>query len=235
MIDNISAKSCSDSEESISTRLIESSSANRPAFEVVIETDKQPFYLSTSYVSRENTSIQSSSSHQKTSSERKRVYSYERNIIDYLAVIDKEKRDRLILEYANEIRARILQDEFIDGEVSNSERYIIDLSNSVHFDYVTDAIMRVYSNSLDDVHILEGILSMISCVPYDLVSPKGQIMAMGLLTHKVLLIRDRAIQCFEKWNSKKGLMYLKNIQCSPKWLQTYAEKVIFYIERDGTD
>lgn len=76
---------------------------------------------------------------------------------------------------------------------------------------------------------------MIACVPYEAVSPKGQIMAMGLLTNKILSVRDKAIQCFERWNSKKGLAYLRNVSCYPKWLQNYVDKVIMYIERDGME
>ena len=76
---------------------------------------------------------------------------------------------------------------------------------------------------------------MIESVPYEAISPKGQMKAMGLLVKKSLSVRDKAIQCFEKWNSKKGLAYLKNISCSPIWLQKYVDKVIMYIERDGIE
>ena len=76
---------------------------------------------------------------------------------------------------------------------------------------------------------------MVSCVPYEVVQPKGQAIAMGLLSNKELLIRDRAIQCFERWNSKKGLDVLKSLDCQPKWLQKYVDKIIKYIERDGVE
>ena len=98
-----------------------------------------------------------------------------------------------------------------------------------------EALMQIYLKNLSNVHFLEGILVMISAVPYEIVEPKGQTMAMGLLTNKELLIRDRAIQCFEQWNSKKGLEVLKSIECQPKWLQKYVDKVIMYIERDGIE
>ena len=147
----------------------------------------------------------------------------------------KEKRDEIILQYTNELRILIKQDEFIDGEISQSEYYMLDAYKQGELHYVIDAIMKLYSCSLTNVHMLKGILTIIACVPYEAIEPQGQIMAMGLLTHKSLSVRDKAIQCFEKWNSKKGLPYLKNIKCSPKWLQRYAEKVIMYIERDGIE
>ena len=156
-------------------------------------------------------------------------------VLDYIARAESEVRENIVLQYVNEIRILIRQDDFVDGEISDSEHYMIDAYNRGQIDYIADALMEIYSSSFGDSHILEGILTMISCIPYEAIAPKGQIMAMGLLTNKNLSVRDKAIQCFEKWNSKKGLDYLKNIECSPAWLQKYVDKVVMYIERDGTE
>ena len=159
--------------------------------------------------------------------------SYGRDVLDCIAQTEKHSYEESISEYISEIRNIILHDEFFDGELSMSEQYMIEAKEQGNLTPVLDALMRIYISSLDNVHILEGILAMISCVPYDVVEPSGQVMAMGLLTNKVLFIRDKAIQCFERWNSKKGLSVLKNIKCSPRWLQTYVDKVTMYIERYG--
>lgn len=163
------------------------------------------------------------------------VITFDKKVLGYIAQFEKESRDKIILQYANEIRILIKNDEFLDGELSNSELYMIDAYKQGNLDYVIDAIMYVYSNNLLDKHMLEGILSMIASVPYDIIFPKGQIMAMGLFVNKELSVRDKAIQCFERWNSKKGLNFLKSVNCDPKWLQKYVEKVIMYIERDGIE
>ena len=160
---------------------------------------------------------------------------FETAILDYIAQSEAEVREKIISQYANEIRILIRQDEFIDGEVSRSERYMKEGYAQGQLDFIADALMRVYSSNLGEAHMLEGILTMIASVPYGAISPKGQIMAMGLLANKTLSVRDKAIQCFERWNSKKGLDYLKNISCSPKWLQNYVDKVVMYIERDGIE
>lgn len=156
-------------------------------------------------------------------------------VMEYIVRAKAETRESIVLQYENEIRLIIRQDDFIDGEISESECYMLNARESGNLDFIVEALMNVYSSNLGDPHMLEGILTMISSVPYEDVAPRGQIMAMGLLTNKTLSVRDKAIQCFEKWNSKKGLDYLKNIDCSPNWLQRYVEKVIIYIERDGTE
>lgn len=152
--------------------------------------------------------------------------------------IEKEMqafRNRKIMRLSHEINLIINHDEYLDGEISQSEIFMKNAYANGQMDYVTEALMQIYSSNLLNTHILEGILVMISCVPYEAVEPKGQIMAMGLLSNKELVIRDRAIQCFERWNSKKGLVTLKSLDCQPKWLQKYVDKVIMYIERDGID
>lgn len=155
--------------------------------------------------------------------------------LNHIAQLDAKAKENIISQYCNEIRMLIKQDDFVDGKSSESEHFMLDAYKHEEIDFVADALMSIYSSCLDDAHVLEGILTMISCVPYEAISPKGQIMAMGLLTNKALSVRDKAIQCFEKWNSKKGLDYLKSIECSPAWLQKYVNKVIMYIERDGNE
>lgn len=160
---------------------------------------------------------------------------FEQEAIDFIASCEKERKTYLLKQFANDIRILIKQDEFIDGELSKSEVYMREVAENDQIDFVIEALMEIYSESLLDAHTLEGILSMISSVPYNLVYPKGQIMAMGLLSNKELSVRDKAIQCFERWNSKKGIKCLKSLECHPKWLQKYVEKVMMYLERDGED
>lgn len=198
------------------------------------------------FVEKEDTFVYSSQPYQQSQLENLPVqtnnFKKNRNAVsfgvatlDYIVQESVETRKRIVSQYMNEIRVLIKQDDFIDGETSQSERYMVEAYKQGNIDYIADAIMTLYASSLEDVHMLVGMLTMISCVPYNAIAPKGQIMAMGLLTNKALSVRDKAIQCFEKWNSKKGLDYLKSIDCTPTWLQKYVEKVMMYIERDGIE
>lgn len=164
-------------------------------------------------------------------SERKAIYYIDENLENEM----RKYRYMRIMQMVNEINTLINHDEYIDGEMSQAELFMKEIYSNNQIDYAIEALMQIYSNNLLNVHVLEGILVMISCLPYEAVEPKGQIMAMGLLSNKELIIRDRAIQCFERWNSKKGLNTLKSLNCQPIWLQKYVNKVIMYIERDGEE
>lgn len=149
--------------------------------------------------------------------------------------LEKIHHEEIILQYRTEIQNVIQNDEFVDGAVSNSERYIQENCNDDSLKYIKSALMNMYLDNLDNEKILTGILLMISCIPYDVARPEGPIMAMGLLQNKNNGVRDRAVQAFERWNSKKGISILKSLYCDRRWLQRYVEKVITYLERDGID
>ena len=149
-----------------------------------------------------------------------------------------EKKESLVDILFHEIESIILDDEFEDGEMSLSEKYINDRFELYYRDYIKDALMRVYLAyiSMDNAsHVLSGVLVMISSRSYDEMYPQGQTMALGLLQHKDVYIRDKAIQVFERWNSKKGIPILRSLLCDKRWLQAYVDKVIEYLERDGEE
>lgn len=140
-----------------------------------------------------------------------------------------------IQEYMNDMLSVIKNDYFEDGIQSRSENYIIENFNESTSDLIKKALMRLYHDNVSDSHILTGILLMIGSVPYSKIEPEGPIMALGLLQNVDISIRDRAIQAFERWNSKKDLSVLRSLKCDRKWLQRYVDKVIKYIEKDGID
>lgn len=149
--------------------------------------------------------------------------------------IYEQIRNNIIRQYEKSIVTIISQDEFLDGEISNAALFIQEACQNGQIEYVRAAIMNIFLSQIRDSHILEGILVMISSIPFDAAQPQGPVIALAMLQHEKLEFRDRAIQCYEKWNSKQGLDALKSLNCHPKWLQRYVEKVIMYIERDGID
>lgn len=146
-----------------------------------------------------------------------------------------ENSNILITQYKNDIIGVILNDLFEDGTVTKSEEYIKDTLSPENCEYIKTAIMELYLSNLDNSHILTGLLTMISCIPYQDANPQCPIMALGLLQNKDISIRDKAVQVFEKWNSKAGIPILKSLKCDRKWLQRYVDRVILYLERDGLD
>lgn len=147
----------------------------------------------------------------------------------------QNKKEELIKQFEIEIKNVIHNDEFIDGTITNSEKYMYENYNTNTDNFIKTALMNLYLRNLSNSKVLTGILMMISTISYSQAEPEGPIMAIGLLQNKDNEIRDKAIQAFERWNSKKGISVLKSLKCDKKWLQLYVDKVIAYIERDGVD
>lgn len=168
---------------------------------------------------------------------KKSFFSREDSIdIDYYSQITLYRKSNYdIMRRSEEIKGIILNDEYFDGEISQSERYIIEAHSKGCLDSIKEPLKYLMAENQDNTHVLVGILKMISSIPYDDIYPDGQIFAMSLISHKELSVRDGVIQCFEKWNSKKGLNFLMHVKCHPEWFQKYIDNVIMYIERDGIE
>ena len=148
--------------------------------------------------------------------------------------IDKIRK-QIIDQYKIEIRSIIQNDNFEDGFYSQSEIFIDDQLTDENISYIKSALNELYLECIKNSHVLTGIMLMAGRVSYDKASPELPTMAIGLLQHKDDDVRDRAIQAFERWNSKKGLGVLESLRCEKAWMQRYVDKVIEYIKREGVD
>lgn len=155
--------------------------------------------------------------------------------LDPFLTSEREARRTVVIQYKSDILNLIRNDYFEAGFVSQSEQYIFNTANGNNVEYIREAANELYLEFYNDSHVLTGLLIMMGTLDYETAEPQGQTMALGLLQHEDISVRDRAIQAFERWNSKKGLPVLKSLHCDRAWLQRYVDKVISYLERDGLD
>lgn len=144
-------------------------------------------------------------------------------------------RKRKVDEYSEEILSIFMNDEFIDGEVSQSEIYMEKHFNENTSIYILEALNNILVKNFDIPHILVGVLTMLSSISYKAASPEGISMCVSLLEHKSLEVKDKAVQTFEKWNSKEAITILENLNCSPIWFQNYINDVISALKEGGND
>lgn len=147
----------------------------------------------------------------------------------------EEYRKKKVTEYCTRILSIFMNDEFIDGEISKSELYMEKHFNELTKYYILEALSKICIDHFNNPHILEGVLTMLSSVSYDDASPFGVTMCASLLEHTSLEVRDKAVQTFERWNSKKSISILENLTYSPKWFKRYVEEVISALKEGGND
>ena len=148
---------------------------------------------------------------------------------------ERNARKNAVDQYKNDILSIIMNDNFEDGVTSQSENYIRTNATKDNIEYIREAANSLYLKYYDDPNVLTGLLIMMGTLSYDDACEQGPTMALGILQHKNISVRDRAIQAFERWNSKKGIPVLKSLHCDKLWLQRYVNKVIKYLERDGIE
>lgn len=119
------------------------------------------------------------------------------------------------------------------GKVSKIEKYITEECSENDLLFIKQVSLKILHDNLDNSHIIEGILRLFSTKSYDEMSPEAPMCCLSLLSNKSILVRNKAIEIFEKWNSKKCLKQLEAQKCSPAWVQKHLSNVIDYLKKYG--
>lgn len=120
-------------------------------------------------------------------------------------------------------------EEFETGIANPSESFFQKLfvSNSIAtLNGLSTLFMNHFSLDGKSVHILSGILHILSHFPYVSVYPLGQMMAINALNHESRQVEEFGIKCFENWGHPDGAEKLRAVRFAASWLQEYAEEVI---------
>jgi hypothetical protein len=126
---------------------------------------------------------------------------------------------------------KIAQDDFVAGETSASERYIEDIANEYGWINTMNWLDKIYLDNYSNPAILIGLMHCLSHFKYEDIKPIAPTMALGVLQHSDIFVRDYAVRAFENWNDKEALPILKALSCDAKWLQDYIDEVIKALER----
>lgn len=130
----------------------------------------------------------------------------------------------------------LMHDEYYEaGEIPPSETYIKQIADKYGWQKTQLWLQKIWLDHFHDSHILVGLLHVLSHFPYKDVEPGAVAMALGVLQHSDMNVRDYAIKAFENWNSKKALPVLQKLNCDAKWLQNYVNQVIDVLEKEGVD
>ena len=134
--------------------------------------------------------------------------------------------------YKKEIFDVLCKDKFETGEFSNIDLYMNNI-NENSLIYIKPALLSILSENEDNNHIIEGILHIFSRLPYTLMKPEAPMACIALFSHRSIMIKNKAIQVFEKWNSKDSVKQLENHSCTPGWVQQHLRNVIDYLNEFG--
>jgi hypothetical protein len=96
-------------------------------------------------------------------------------------------------------------------------------------------LQTVFHDNFGDSQTVIGILHSVSHFSYADMYPAGVLIALGVLQHKDMYVRDYAIRAFENWNSKKAIPILESLKCETEWQQQYINDVLETLKTEGID
>ena len=144
---------------------------------------------------------------------------------------NSEKKNK----FERDILSLISEDIFIDGEISHSERFMLDHFNNDTSTDILNALSQLYTDHTNNINVCVGIMAMLSRISAKQAGTIGLLVCGLAVAHKSLQVKDRAVETFEEWNSKQTLGILSSIATEPKWFRTYVNSVIKNIEDEGID
>jgi len=93
-----------------------------------------------------------------------------------------------------------------------------------------DIIQSIYLESISNKICLLALIKAISAIEYDLVYPSGQLIALAALSHQDIEVIEAGIRAYEHWETKKGVLALKNCKTHVEWLDEYRRETLEHLE-----
>lgn len=127
------------------------------------------------------------------------------------------------------LEVKINRSEVEWGVISEFDEYVIE---NIQNENVLKAINQIYIDNFNNEDVLIKILNAISEVEYEKVNPYGQTIAIAAISNKNLVVKQKAIETFERWHNEESIKILENIDVREKWLKKHVEKVIEDLKED---
>lgn len=138
-------------------------------------------------------------------------------------------KDNEKIIYMNRIKTMLNNEQIEVGYSSLTENYIESILED-NPNLTKEVINSIYIENFADPAFLHKLIEVVSNLDYEKMYPTNTILALGTLNHKDVRVQEASIASFEKWDDKKNLSVLQNIEFCNEWLKEYAEEVIEYLE-----
>ena len=163
-------------------------------------------------------------------SERFARHSIHQDFISSTSKIAEHKSD-LLPEEKHRMIAIIRDSYFEPGVFCEADNYFQELVRKYHsFINPLSALSDITNHNIDQEHILEGVLHIISNCEYDQINPFGISIALAATVNHSPVVQDLLISCFESWDSPDGIDILEKLELEPQWLRKYRDDVVIELK-----
>lgn len=145
--------------------------------------------------------------------------------------ISKDKLSALLKTKRLRLECIINNCYFEPGILTEADEYFSALWNDMGKSSL-EILSEIVNANLDDEHVLEGILHILSSLPYTEITPTGITIGIACGFNHSPLVIDRLIACFEDWEDPAAIRILESMDLtSTPWLSNYRDKVILMLKQ----
>lgn len=84
----------------------------------------------------------------------------------------------------------------------------------------------IVNHNLSNIHILEGVLHILSNYDYSEIDPYGITISLACAVNHSPIVQDLLISCFEKWGAVESIDILESLELDEYWLIEYRDDVV---------
>lgn len=130
-----------------------------------------------------------------------------------------EEKERLL--------AKINNSYFEAGIICDADQYFEALIKEHHsMDTPLTILSDITNHNIDNDHVLEGVLHILSNYEYSDISPIGITIVLAATVNHSPVVQDLLIACFESWDSAEGIDILEKLNLDIPWLSQYRDEVV---------
>jgi hypothetical protein len=142
-----------------------------------------------------------------------------------------QERNTQVNQYAEIIADYVLEDEYIEGQISKSQLYMESLYNQdpdILRDSFQKAWLNIYSHGEYAVYTF---ISIASCLDYYWLKDRADTLIFAGYSHVSELVNEATIRAIESWEQPHHIALLKEMKpLEIKWLEDYKQNVTQYLE-----
>lgn len=141
------------------------------------------------------------------------------------------EREAKVNQYSELIVDFILDDEFIEGQISKSQLYIENLyyqDADILRDSFQKAWLSIYSQG---EYAVFTFISIASSISYEWLGDRADTLIFAGYSHASELVNEATIRAIESWEQPSHIALLKEMKpLEIQWLEDYKQNVIKYLE-----
>lgn len=146
---------------------------------------------------------------------------------DMLSIVPKSVRRTSSFEEKDRLLAKIRSCYFESGILCEADKYFAELAKQKgSIEYPLSLLSDITNHNIDNEHILEGVLHILSNCDYSVINPFGISIVLAATVNHSPIIQDLLISCFESWDSIEGIDILEKLKLDVPWLDQYRNEVV---------